>query len=139
MSRSERRGPSKNVWLWTLYVVLVVIAVGVIARFGVAPAVLCTALAHLHVRSLPGLWWGVAGGFAYALGKFLIDCRAGCLEGGHGCLYLVQVVARMILMILGAIVGAATLAFGESGAFVTGVAGPTALVALGATFDRRKT
>jgi hypothetical protein len=48
---------------------------------------------------------------------------------------LVVVAARVIL---GAIVGAATLAFGESAAFVGGVGGPLALTALGARFGRRK-
>jgi hypothetical protein len=50
-------------------------------------------------------------------------------------LYLAQVIVRVIL---GAVVGAATLALGESAAFVAGLAGPAALVALGAKFGRRK-
>ena len=98
-------------------------------------AILSTGLVHLHVHWPPGLGWGAAGGLAYALGEFLADYREGFSEGRPGGLYLVQVAVRVIL---GAIVGAATLALGESAAFVSGLAGPAALVALGARFGRRK-
>jgi hypothetical protein len=87
---------------------------------------------HLHVA--PGLWWGAAGGLAYALAEFIADSRDGFPGGRRVGLYLAQVIARVIL---GAIVGAATLALGTAGAFVTGLAGPAALVALGAKFGRR--
>lgn len=102
-----------------------------------ALAVLGTRLAHLHVHLPSGLGWGAAGGLAYALAEFLIlaDYREGFPERRHWGLYLVKVAARAIL---GAIVGAATLALGESAAFVSGLAGPAALVALGARFGRRK-
>jgi hypothetical protein len=69
------------------------------------------------------------------LGQFTVDCPAGFPEGRQWRRYLVQLVVRTIL---GAIMGAATLALGESSAFLTGIAGPAALVALGARFDRRK-
>jgi hypothetical protein len=101
----------------------------------VALAVLGTGLTHLHAHWPPGLWWGAAGGLAYALGEYLADYREGFPAGRPGGLYLVQVTVRVIL---GAIVGAATLALGESAAFVSGLAGPAALVALGARFGRRK-
>lgn len=100
-----------------------------------ALTVLSTGLVHLHVHWPPGLGWGAAGGLAYALGEFLADYREGFPGGRPGGLYLVQVTVRVIL---GAIVGAATLALGESAAFVSGLAGPAALVALGARFGRRK-
>ena len=48
---------------------------------------------------------------------------------------LVQVIVRVIL---GAIVGAASLALGQSAAFLSGLAGPVTPVALGARFGRRK-
>ena len=96
---------------------------------------LSTGLVHLPVHWPPGLWRGAAGGFAYALAKFLIDYQDGFPEGGPWGLYLVQVAVRVIL---GAIVGAATMALGASAAFVAGLAGPAALVALGAKFGRRK-
>jgi hypothetical protein len=101
----------------------------------VALAILSTGLVHLHAHWPPGLGWGAAGGLAYALGEFLAGYREGFPEGRPGGLYLVQVAVRVIL---GAIVGAATLALGESAAFVSGLAGPAALVALGARFGRRK-
>jgi hypothetical protein len=101
----------------------------------VALAIIGTGLVHLHVHWPPGLGWGAAGGFAYALGEFLAGYREGFPEGRPGGLYLVQLAVRVIL---GAIVGAATLALGESAAFVSGLAGPAALVALGARFGRRK-
>jgi hypothetical protein len=101
----------------------------------VALAIHSTGLVHLHVHWPPGLWWGAAGGLAYALAEFLADYRERFPGGRLGYLYLVQVAVRVIL---GAIVGAATLAFGESAAFVAGLAGPAALVALGARFGRRK-
>ena len=100
-----------------------------------ALAILSTGLVHLHVHWPPGLGWGAAGGFAYALAEFLADSREGFPEGRRRGLYLVQVAVRVIL---GGIVGAATLALGESAAFVSGLAGPAALVALGARFGRRK-
>ena len=56
-------------------------------------------------------------------------------EGRPGWLYLAQVAARVIL---GAIVGAATLVLGDGAAFVAGLAGPAALVALGAKFGRHR-
>jgi hypothetical protein len=87
------------------------------------------------VHRPPGLWWGAAGGLAYALAEFLADCREGFPEGRPGWLYLAQVAARAIL---GAIVGAATLLLGDGAAFVAGLAGPAALVALGAKFGRRR-
>jgi hypothetical protein len=101
----------------------------------VALASLSTGLVHLHVHWPPGLWWGAAGGLAYALAEFLAGSREGFPAGRPGGLYLVQVAVRVIL---GAIVGAATLALGGSAAFVSGLAGPAALVALGAKFGRRK-
>jgi len=101
----------------------------------VALATHSTGLMHLLVHWPPGLWRGAAGGFAYALAQFLADYQDGFPEGGPGGLYLVQVAVRVIL---GAIVGVATLAPGESAAFVAGLAGPAALVALGARFGRRK-
>ena len=97
--------------------------------------ILSTELMHQYVHWPPGLGWGAAGGLAYALGEFLADYREGFPGGRPGALYLVQVAVRVIL---GAIVGAATLALGESAAFVSGLAGPAALVALGARFGRRK-
>ena len=98
-------------------------------------AALSAGLVSLHVYWPPGLGWGAAGGLAYALGEFLADYREGFPEGKPGGLYLVQVAVRVIL---GSVVGAATLALGESAAFVSGLAGPAALVALGARFGRRK-
>ena len=100
-----------------------------------ALAILSTGLVYLHVHLPPGLGWGAVGGFAYALAEFLADYREGFPEGRRWGLYLVQVAVRVIL---GAIVGAATLALGESAAFVSGLAGPAALVTLGARFGRRK-
>jgi hypothetical protein len=99
-----------------------------------ALTVFSTDLVQLHVHWPPGLGWGAAGGLAYALGEFLADSRGGFPNGRPGGLYLVQAGVRVIL---GAIVGAATLALGESAAFVSGLAGPAALVALGAKFGRR--
>jgi len=90
---------------------------------------------HLHIHTSPGLWWGAGGGLAYALAEFLADYRAGFPEGRPGGLYLVQVAARAIL---GGIVGLATLALGNGAAFVAGLAGPAALVALGAKFGSRR-
>jgi hypothetical protein len=101
----------------------------------VALAELSTGLVHLHVQFPPGLRWGAVGGLAYSLAEFLADYREGFSEGRHRRLYLVQVTVRVIL---GAIVGAASLALGESAAFLSGLAGPAALVALGARFGRRK-
>ena len=100
-----------------------------------ALAILSTGLVHLHVHSPPGLWLGAAGGLAYALAEFLLDYQERFPAGRPGWLYLVQMAARVIL---GAIVGAATLALGEGAGFVAGLAGPAALVALGARFGRRK-
>lgn len=94
---------------------------------------LIAGLAFAHFP--PGLWAGAWGGFAFALAEFLNDYREGFPQGRPWGLYLVQVVARVIL---GAVVGAATLALGQSAAFVSGLAGPAALVALGARFGRRK-
>jgi hypothetical protein len=96
---------------------------------------LSTELAHLHARWPPGLGWGAAGGLSFALAEFLADQREGFPEGRPGWLYLANVAARVIL---GAIVGAATLLLGEGAAFVAGLAGPAALVALGAKFGRRR-
>ena len=98
-------------------------------------SILSAGLVHPHVHWPPGLWSGAAGGLAYALAEFLADYRDGFPGGRPGGLYLVQVAVRVIL---GAIVGAATLALGGSAAFVSGLAGPAALVALGARFGRRK-
>lgn len=89
----------------------------------------------VHVHWPPGLASGAAGGLAYALAEFLADYREGFPGGRPGGLYFVQVMVRVIL---GAIVGAATLALGGSAAFVAGLAGPAALVGLGAKFGRRK-
>ena len=97
-----------------------------------ALAILGTGLAQLHVHLPPGTWQGAAGALAYALAKFLLDCRDE-FPSGRGWLYLAQVIARVIL---GAIVGAATLSFHDSAAFLTGLAGPAALVGLGARFGR---
>lgn len=83
----------------------------------------------------PGLWWGAAGGLAYGLADFLIGDHEDLSSRRAWALYLAQAVARVIL---GAIVGAATLALGDAGGFVAGLAGPAALVALGARFGRRK-
>lgn len=94
-----------------------------------------TGLAQLHAQLPPGLLWGAGGGLAYFLAKFLGDYQEGFPEGRHWGLYLVEVIVRVTL---GALVGAATLALGEGGAFVTGLAGPAALIALGAKFGRRK-
>lgn len=96
---------------------------------------LSTGLLNLHANWMPGLGWGAAGGLAYGLAEFLADYREGFPGGRPGWLYLVQVAVRVIL---GAIVGAATLVLGEGAAFVSGLAGPAALVALGARFGRRK-
>jgi hypothetical protein len=98
-------------------------------------AVFGTELAQLHVQSPPGLWWGAAGGLSYALAEFLGDYREGFPEGRRWGLYLMQAAVRVIL---GAVVGAATLALGAGAGFVAGLAGPAALVALGARFGRRK-
>jgi hypothetical protein len=92
-------------------------------------------LALLHVHWPAGLWWGAAGGLGYSLAEFLADYREDFPEGRPGWLYLAQVAARVIL---GAIVGAATLILGDGAAFVAGLAGPAALVALGAKFGRRR-
>ena len=86
-----------------------------------ALAILSNGLVHLRVHWPPGLGWGAAGGLAYALAEFLADHREGFPAGRPGWLYLVQVAVRVIL---GAIVGAATLAFGESAAFVSDSPGP---------------
>ena len=88
---------------------------------------------HLDMYGSPGLWWGAAGGIAYVLAEFIADCRNDFPEG-RGRLYLAQAIARVIL---GAIVGAATVMLGTGSAFVAGLAGPAALVALGARFGRR--
>lgn len=98
-----------------------------------ALAVLGTEL--VHAQWAPGLWWGAAGGLAYALADFLGDYRDGFPEEPRWGLYLLQVTVRAIL---GAIVGAAALALGQGVGFVAGLAGPAALVALGAKFGRRK-
>lgn len=90
---------------------------------------------HLSAQWPPGLWWGAAGGLAYALAEFLVDYKDVLPERRQWRLYLVQVVVRVIL---GAVVGAATLALGDAGGFVAGLAGPAALVALGAKFGSRK-
>jgi hypothetical protein len=50
-------------------------------------------------------------------------------------LYLAQVAARVIL---GAIVGAATLALGEAAAFVAGLTATAVIVGFGAKFGRRR-
>jgi hypothetical protein len=100
-----------------------------------AVAGLSTGLVLLHAHWSPGLWRGAAGGLAYALAEFLADCRDEFPSGRSGWLYLAQVVGRVIL---GAIVGAATLALGQSAAFIAGLAGPQALIALGAKFGRRR-
>jgi hypothetical protein len=92
-------------------------------------------LVHLYAERPPGLGWGATGGLAYALAEFLRDSPDELPEERRWRLYLVQVAARVIL---GAIVGAATLALGPGAAFVSGLAGPAALVALGAKFDRHK-
>jgi hypothetical protein len=101
----------------------------------VALAVIGTELVRLNVQLLSGLGWGAAGRLSYSLAEFLADYRDGLPEGRHRGLYLAQVVVRVIL---GAVVGAATLALGQSAAFVSGLAAPAALVALGAKFGRRK-
>jgi hypothetical protein len=94
-----------------------------------------TELAQFRLHCPPGLGWGAAGGLAYGLAEFLADSRDGFPEGRHKGLYLAQVAVRVML---GAVVGAAALALGQSAAFVSGLAGPAALVALGARFGRRK-
>jgi hypothetical protein len=109
--------------------------VSVFWRVGVALAVFSTELMQLHVQWPSGLGQGAAGGLAYALAAFLGDYQNGFPEGRNWRLYLVQVIVRVIL---GAVVGAATLAFGSSAAFLSGIAGPQALVSLGAKFGRRK-
>ena len=76
-----------------------------------ALAVLGTYLGQLHLQCPPGLWSGAAGGLAYALAEFLADYREGFPDDRPGGLYLVQVVVRVIL---GAVVGAATLALGQA-------------------------
>lgn len=93
-------------------------------------------LLHLYAQFPPGIGWGAAGGLAYSLAEFLADYRDEFPAGRSRGLYLVQVVVRVIL---GGVVGAATLALGQSAAFVSGLAGPAALVAFGARFGRRKT
>lgn len=97
--------------------------------------ILGSGLTYQHVHWPPGLWWGAGGGLAYALAQFLADCQQGFPQGRLTWLYLAQAAARAIL---GAIVGAATLALGSGAAFVAGLAGPAALVALGAKFGRRR-
>jgi hypothetical protein len=87
-------------------------------------------LVHLYVQHSFGLWWGAAGGGAHALGQYLGDCQDGFSEKRHWGPYLAWIA-------LGALIGAAILALGHSAAFVAGLAGPDALVALGATFNRR--
>jgi hypothetical protein len=101
----------------------------------VAFAVIHAGLAHFNPAWLPGLGWGAAGGFAYALSQFIADYWEGFPEGRRTGPYLGQVAARVIL---GAIVGAAALVLGEGSAFISGLAGPAALVALGARFGRRR-
>lgn len=91
--------------------------------------------AFVFSQLLPGLGWGAAGGFAYALAQFLADYREEFSGNCDWKLYLPQMTVRLIL---GAVVGAATLALGQSAAFVSGLAGPAALVALGAKFGRHK-
>lgn len=100
-----------------------------------ALASLSTELVLLHVHWPPGIGWGAAGQLGYFLAKFLSDYQEGFPEGRHWGLYLVEMAARVIL---GAVVGAATLALGSGGAFVAGLAGPQALVSLGAKFGRHK-
>jgi hypothetical protein len=104
-------------------------------RNGVAFASFSIELVRLYVQWPPGIGWGAAGGLGYFLAKFLGDYQEGFPEGRHWGLYLVEMTVRVIL---GAVVGAATLAFGQGGAFVAGLAGPQALVSLGAKFGRRK-
>lgn len=104
-------------------------------RSGTALAFIHSGLAHFHPSWLPGLGWGAAGGFAYALADFLVDYAKGFPEGRQVGPYLGQAAARVIL---GAIVGAAALVLGDGAAFVSGLAGPAALVALGARFGRRR-
>lgn len=87
-------------------------------------------LVHLYVQHSSGLWWGAVGGGAHALGQYLGDCQDGLSGNRHWGPYLAWIV-------LGALIGAATLALGHSAAFVAGLAGPDALVALGAKFSRR--
>lgn len=99
-----------------------------------ALAVLSIGLVHLNAFWLPGLWWGAAGGLAYSLAEFLLRQDASP-AGQPERLRLGQVAVRVLL---GATVGAATLALGASAAFVAGLAGPAALVALGAKFGRRR-
>jgi hypothetical protein len=102
----------------------------------VALAVISSGLMHLHVVPwLPGLGWGAAGGLAFALAQFLADSREGFPEGHPWRLHVAQVAARVIL---GAIVGAATLALGEAAAFVAGLTATAVLVGFGAKFGRRK-
>jgi hypothetical protein len=104
----------------------------------VALASLGTDVGHLYAHLPPGLGWGALGGFAYALAEFLIlsSQQEDLAERPRRRLYLAPMTARVIL---GAIVGAATLALGPSGAaFVAGLAGPQALVALGAKFGRSR-
>jgi uncharacterized membrane protein len=84
---------------------------------------------------LPGLAQGGIGGLAYALAEFLIDSKDGFPEQQLRGLYAARVIVRVIL---GAVIGAATLALGNSAAFVSGLAGPAALIGLGANFGRRK-
>ena len=83
------------------------------------------------------------------LGRPVADELEGCTDrqaclavAGHGPRvtaglerWLARVAARILL---GAIVGAATLALGDGSAFVADLAGPAALVALGAKFGRRR-
>ena len=57
-----------------------------------ALAILGTGLAQLHVHLPPGTWQGAAGALAYALAKFLLDCRDE-FPSGRGWLYLAQVIA----------------------------------------------
>jgi hypothetical protein len=100
----------------------------VLASFG-------TELVRLHAQWPPGLGRGAAGGLCYVLADFLVDYKDGFPAGQRWGLYLAQAAVRVVL---GAVIGAATLAFGESAAFASGLAGPQALVALGAKFSRRK-
>jgi hypothetical protein len=104
-------------------------------RMVVAFRILTTEAVHLSAQWPPGLWWGAVGGLAYALAEFLVDYQDVLPERRQWGLYLVQALVRVIL---GAVVGAGTLALGDAGGFVAGLAGPAALVALGAKFGSRK-
>src|ERR1700722_14571911 len=93
-------------------------------RDGVSLAAVSTDVVRLYAHLPPGLGWGATGQLGYFLAKFLGDYQEGFPEGRHWGLYLLEMVVRVIL---GAVVGAATLALDEGGAFVAGLAGPAAL------------